>query len=58
MAIINNELNSFYDNLNNDALNLNKIYNCFNEISQNSNKLSLSNDIDKNFNEYGNFLKI
>ena len=57
MVIINNELKSFYDNLNNAALNLNNIYNCFNEISQNSNKLNLSSDIEINFGEYGNFFK-
>ena len=57
MLIINNELKSFYDNLNNAALNLNKIYNCFNEISQSSNKLNLSTELEKNFDEYGNFFK-
>jgi hypothetical protein len=57
MLIINNELKDFYDNLNNAALNLNKIHNCFNEISQSSNKLNLSTEIEKNFDEYGNFFK-
>ena len=41
MVIINNELKSFYDNLNNAALNLNNISNYFKEISLNSNKINL-----------------
>ena len=57
MNSINKELKEFYDNLNNAALNLNNISNYFKEISLNSNKINLSDDIEKNFDEYCNFFK-